>query len=144
MVVVLDACVAVKWYIYEQGRERALALLRASGTDFVAPDVFLPEVINALLKNHRAGVFERPLLDRALADPKVTAPQLVSSAMLMDEAIEIAVQLRHPINDCLYLVLAERWDTMMVTADIEFVNRCRDRLPNAPIIARLRTLEDLP
>ena len=57
----------------------------------------------------------------------------------MERAVGIARRLRHPIYDCLYLALAERWDTVFVTADLKFVTLCRAGLVDDPIVERLRT-----
>ena len=43
------------------------------------------------------------------------------SEALIDRAIAIALYLRHPIYDCLYLVCAERAGTRLVTADWKFL-----------------------
>ena len=60
--------------------------------------------------------------ERHLDDlPKFFA-QLVPSASLVRSALFLSHRLRHPIYDCLYLALAQREDTRMVTADVEFAN----------------------
>lgn len=140
--VVLDAAIAVKWYVNEPEREDALRLLERDDLLFIAPDIFLAEVVNALLRHHRTGSFSAHLLDQALSDLALTAPQLISSTMLVGQAADLALRLRHPIYDCLYLALAERWQTEMMTADAKFVNICRKRLGSDPIADRLRNLED--
>lgn len=138
---VVDASVAVKWYVEETESERALALLDNNDLVFLAPDIFLAEVTNALLRQRRAGQLTDEALDKALNDVSNSVPQLTASSRLLDRAVEVARLLAHPIYDCLYLALAERWDTVLVTADIEFVDRCRRRL-NDPIASRLRLLNE--
>lgn len=132
--VVIDANVA------EDGSQKAVALLDADGLLFLAPDIFLPEVVNALLRQARRSQLAEDALGRALHDLDFSAPELVASARLMDRAVVIAKALGHPIYDCLYLALAERWDTALITADSEFVDRCRSRLTGDPIVSRLRLL----
>ena len=140
--VVLDASVAVKWYLHEQDRERALDLLDAEHLLFVAPDIFLSEVVNALLRHNRDGRFSDELLDRALFDLESTSPELVPSRLVVERAAELARALRHPIYDCLYLALAERRDTVLITADEVFVTLCRKRLSDPLLVARLHTLRE--
>jgi len=140
--VVIDANVAVKWYVVEDGSRKAVALLDADDLLFLAPDIFLAEVVNALLRQARHGQLTEDALGRALHDLDFSAPELVASARLMDRAVVIAKALGHPIYDCLYLALAERWDTVLITLDGEFVNRCRSRLADDPIVNRLRLLHE--
>jgi predicted nucleic acid-binding protein len=140
--VVLDASVAVKWYVREMGSEKALVLLDNENLLFLAPDVFLAETVNALLRQRRAGQLDEEALDRAIRDLRFSLPELVASTSLIDRAVVIARAIQHPVYDCLYLALAERWDTDLVTADAEFVDRCRERLSADPIVKRLRPLED--
>ena len=140
--IVLDASVAVKWYVHEHDRELALGLLEAESLLFIAPDILLPEVVNALLRQNRAGKFADELLDLALADLDLTCPELVPSKALIKVATEVARTLGHPIYDCLYLALAQRWDTVLVTADEDFVSLCRRRLADESLVARLKSLRE--
>ena len=141
-VIVLDASVAVKWYVHERHCEPALELLDREDVLFVAPDIFLPKVVNALLRQQRAAKFDGELLDRALDDLTLTCPELVGSKNLIAHAAALSRSIAHPIYDCLYLALAERWDTVLVTADEEFIDVCRRRLGDGPLLARMRLLED--
>jgi predicted nucleic acid-binding protein len=140
--VVVDASVAVKWYVNEVGSEQAIALLDEDDLLFLAPDIFLAEVVNALLRQRREGQLDDQALDKALSDIHFSAPELVSTNRLMGRAAGLARALAHPIYDCLYLALAERWDTVLVTADGEFVSRCRQRLTDDLITERLCLLND--
>jgi len=40
---------------------------------------------------------------------------------LLAAAVEIAAALNRPLAECLYVALAEQWDTFLVTADQEMV-----------------------
>ena len=140
--VVVDASVAVKWYVRETGSEKAIALLESEDLLFLARDVFLPETVNALLKQRRAGQLADETLDKALRDLTFSLPELVSSTRMIDHAVMIARAIRHSIYDCLYLALAERWETQFVTADAEFAERCRTGLPDDSIASRLYLLEE--
>ena len=140
--IVLDACVAIKWFVPEQGTDDAVRLLEHADILFLAPDIFPAEVANGLLRQHREGFLPENLLEAAIAELDAVMPQLVSSASLLRGAAALALRLRHPIYDCLYLALAERWDTVFVTADEKFVELCRKRLSDEPLAARLQTLRE--
>jgi predicted nucleic acid-binding protein len=121
--VVLDACVAVKWYVRENDSERAQQLIDA-GILFLVPDVFFSEVANALRKHCQGdGQLDAPSVRLAVDDLLVIGIEPVSSTVLLPRATEIALALGHPIYDCLYLALAERWSIPFVTADERFCGK---------------------
>lgn len=132
-----------KWFVREAGTDDALRLLGDESTVLLAPDLFRAEVVNALLKQHRKGALTDDLLDKALVELKGVSPQLVSAEPVMERAIGVARRLGHPIYDCLYLALAERWGTILVTADLRFVTACRAKLVDDPVVERLRPLDTL-
>lgn len=139
---VVDASVAVKWYVREAGSDKAVRLLADPGLEFLAPDIFHAEVVNALLRQAREGQLPEDALASAMADIREMVPGLVRSSEVMDRAARLARALDHPIYDCLDLALAEAADAVLVTADAEFVSRCRKRLKDEPATARLRLLEE--
>jgi predicted nucleic acid-binding protein len=113
---VVDASVAVKWFIQEPETADARALL--GGTDpLIAPDLVVPEVINVVWRRLIRGDLERDqVADVPGALPKLFA-EFWPSVWLARDAFEIALELRHPVYDCFYLALAESEDAVMVTAD---------------------------
>lgn len=141
-VLVVDACVAVKWLIRETDTDKAVELLEDLSNSFIAPDIFQLEVVNAVLKQNRLGHLADDLVDRALLELDGVMPELVASSDIMPLAISIARRTRHPIYDCLYLSLAEHQNATLITADEKFAIICRDRLMGDPICDRLRVLRD--
>jgi predicted nucleic acid-binding protein len=113
---VVDASVAVKWFVQEAETAAARALI--GGADaLIAPDLVVPEVLNVAWRRLIRGDLERDqVVDVPEALPKVFA-ELWPSAWLARDAFEMAMELRHPVYDCFYLALAESEDTVVVTAD---------------------------
>ena len=113
---VVDASVAVKWFVQEPETADARALI--GGPDpLIAPDLVVPEVINVVWRRLIRGDLERDqVADVPEALPKVFA-EFWPSVRLARDAFEIATELRHPVYDCFYLALAESEDAVMVTAD---------------------------
>ena len=120
MTLVVDASVAAKWAIEEDASHRAIAL-RDSEENFIAPSLIVAEIGNALWK--RAIRQEMSAYDavRALQSVVRAFAQLVPPSELTARAIEIAVELRHPIYDCFYLALAERERCALITADAKLI-----------------------
>lgn len=119
--VVLDASVAIKWYIRENDSDAAQKLLD-SDVMFFAPDLFLAEVVGALIRQHREyRQLTKDDVRLAIEDVLRVGIEMVPSRVLLPRAAEIAIELGHPVRDCFYLALAERWDTVMITADVQFL-----------------------
>ena len=119
---VIDASVAIKWVIEEDGTAEALALRRQRLT---APDLLIPECANILWKKVRRNELsaeEAAFAGRLLANADI---ELAPTRPLMDAAMEIAVLLDHPAYDCMYLALAEQNDVTFVTADSRLISKGR-------------------
>jgi predicted nucleic acid-binding protein len=118
--VVIDASVALKWFIPEPDSDRAL-LLRAS--ELCAPDLLLVEAGNALRKAVRRGLLARSDAEAAFATLHASRIRWFASGDLSPEALKHALDLDHTIYDCIYLALARRLDTVMVTSDEGFIRK---------------------
>ncbi len=119
---VIDASVAIKWVIEEEGTAEALTLRRQH---LIAPDLIIPECANILWKKVRRDELsaeEASLAGRLLANADI---ELVPMRPLMDAAIKIALLLDHPAYDCVYLALAEQSNLKFVTADSRLIAKGR-------------------
>jgi predicted nucleic acid-binding protein len=113
---VIDASVAVKWVLPEQGADRAAAL-RTTDEDLIAPDLIVAEVGSAIWKRAIGKEISRIQAVRAVDIAARLLTRLVPIAELADRAMALAIDIRHPIYDCFYLALAQRENTAVVTAD---------------------------
>lgn len=115
MTLVVDASVAAKWFIEETGRAQALRMLDVA--DRQAPDLLLVEVANVVWKK----VLQRQVSERQArficASLAHCFDVLHSSDSLIERAIGMAIDLHHPVYDCLYLACAERAGGRLATAD---------------------------
>jgi len=112
---VVDASVAVLWTLAQRDSEKAAAL-RGQG-DLIAPSLIVAEIGNAIWKAVRRGDLPareaRTALDLALGPLSA----LVPLEELHERALELSIELDHPIYDCFYLALAERERTPLVCVD---------------------------
>ena len=116
MNLVIDASVAIKWFVKENLHDEARRLLDGQD-DLHAPDLLVAELANvAWKKTARREIDARQARDIALAYLD-GVPRLWSSADLVDRALQIALELGHPIYDCLYIACAEAVSGVLVTAD---------------------------
>jgi predicted nucleic acid-binding protein len=112
---VVDASVALKLFVAEEGSDKAEALHR--DFDLIAPDLVIPETLNALWKAHRRGLVGK---EHALQIvPAIAKPYfaLFAADELAESAWNIAVSLDHPAYDGFYVALAEMQHCTLFTAD---------------------------
>ena len=130
---VVDASVAIKWLVEEEGSEAALAL---KGRDLAAPALLRVEAANVL----------RTLVARKAAkrDEALELFVLLQSApvtivdhddTLEARALRLALDLGHPVYDCVYLALAERMGRVLVTADNRFFEALRATAHASQVVA---------
>ena len=117
--IVVDASVVMKLLTREQ--DASLAVERVSREpERTAPDWLYAEVASALSKKVRYGGLSLAFVDEALASLPLIMPDLVPSKPLLRLAIELSVQLRHAIYDCMYLAVAMEEQCTLLTADHKF------------------------
>lgn len=115
MTLVVDASVAVLWTLEQRGSDRAAALSEEDG--LIAPSLIVAEIGNAIWKAVRRGELPRAEAVAALEIALGPLGQLMPVEGLRVRALELAVDLNHPIYDCFYLALAERERCALVSAD---------------------------
>ena len=126
--IVLDASVAVKPYLEEQGADTATDLL--AGTEpLLAPELIRLEVASALCRRVRRGELEAGEAELRtqhwLAELDKGLFTLTPDRDLLPEAVALATKLKHPLADCLYLAVAIRSHALLLTADRTFHDRAR-------------------
>ncbi len=116
MKLVVDANVAIKWYTPEERDANAKALLDWAEA-IVAPELIVSEVTNAAwAKVLRAEISGRTAALIA-AWIRSGTPALVPATELNEHALQIALELGHPVYDCMYLACADFEDAPLVTDD---------------------------
>lgn len=130
---IVDASVAFKWIATETDSDTALRVLDMPG--LIAPELVLSEVGNAIWKQQRRGEIKAVPMD-VLQLTRMYS-RLESVAPLITRAVDLGVQLDHPIYDCVYYALAERENVPLITADLRFAKVCDAH----GIAGRLRMLE---
>lgn len=115
MTLVVDASVAAKWVLGEADSPRARALQAEGG--LIAPSLIAAEVGNALWKAvRRDGIARQDALD-AIRTILLAFDALIPIEDLRLRALELSLDLNHPIYDCFYLALAERERAPLVCVD---------------------------
>ncbi len=114
--VIVDASIAVKWWAAEAGSALARRLLQGTSR-LVAPDLMAAEAANTWWDKHRMG--EMPRADVELAVTRLGAVGIdwIPSIRLLAAASRLALELQHPVYDCLYLAAAREQGLPLATDD---------------------------
>jgi len=124
---VIDASIAVKWVVEEDGTPEALVLRQKA--KLIAPDLLIPECANILWKKvQRNELFktEALLAARLLQGAEV---ELAPMRSLLEAATRMSIELDHPAYDCVYLALAAETDCRFVTADQRLLRKLHANRP---------------
>ncbi len=114
--VVVDASIAFLWFANEPDRWGADQLLETD-SPLLAPDLMAVEATNAWWKKHRRREMERADVEQAVTNLLALGIGWTPSAALLPSAARLAVELGHPVYDCLYLALAVSHAAPIATAD---------------------------
>lgn len=136
-VFVVDASVALKWYVPEVHSEDALRLLRR-GNEFHVPDLFFAEAGNILWKKVNRGELTGAVGHRIARALRAVPEEVHATADLLEGALELAMRHGCTVYDALYVALAVAEDLHLVTAD----RRLFQRMAKTPFARHVRWVED--
>jgi predicted nucleic acid-binding protein len=133
MTLIADASVAVKWLVEERDSRAAQRLLD-SDDPLVAPDFVLVEVGDVLWKKTRRHELNPEQAVAGMRAAPTYFDELIPCGPLLARALAIAVEVRHPVYDCLYLACAEDLEMTLVAADGRFASVARAGFSGARVI----------
>ncbi len=137
---VVDASVVFKWLVPEVHSTAARRLLEQNHAYF-APDLLYAELANITWKKVRSGYLSREQGERLMRDLTTVAVETISCRELARDAYSLAVASGRSAYDAMYLALAVRLDTQMITAD----ERLANALATLPALAKhIQTVQDFP
>ncbi len=137
--IVVDASVAAKWFLPEAGSAEAVAL-QEGPHQLAAPELIRLEVCAAITRRVRdpqkpippEAALERCARWLGLLDAGAVA--LIPEHELLRDATRLSAQVRHPLQDCLYLAASVRDRLPLVTADEPFYRRVAPAFPSVRLL----------
>ncbi len=127
---VIDASIAVKWFIVEDYSDKALKLLKDYGNgvaDLYAPCFFKLEVANALRKYFVKGILSKEMVYRIYNLFKnIELNYIIERWDLVDRALKYSINNSITLYDALYIIIAKHVNGKMVTADDKLYRRLKD------------------
>ena len=123
---IIDASVAVKWFLPEKDSNKAEALL-LSGQRLIAPEIIRIEVAAAFTRLLRTGDFDRPTVETKLQKwQHALTQQAISLERTSNDfktATKISMDIGHQLQDCLYVATAKRLNAPLITADKKLLKK---------------------
>lgn len=132
---VLDASVAVKWFVSGRAENlatEAILLLdryRDGLVRFFVPDLFWPEFGNIMWKSVRMGKCTWDTAELAVRGVQQITFRTISSEGLLDQAFLIATSFDRTVYDSIYVAAAVASRSSLVTADEKLANAVAAHFP---------------
>ena len=121
---VLDASVAIKCVVHEDGSDDASAVLDACPLS--APDLLVAECANILWKKVRRQEISQEQATLGAVLLQSADIELLPTRHLMEAATRLAIELNHPAYDCIYLALAAENHWPFITADMRLLRKVNE------------------
>jgi predicted nucleic acid-binding protein len=132
---IIHASVALKWCLSAQDEgliPQAVELLDAydrGAAEFLVPDLFWPELANAIRKAVGRQKIDAPWAEAAYAKVVDLHIPTMSSLDSVPEALQLALSHGATVYDSLYVVLALHARANLITADQRLANAMAARFP---------------
>lgn len=122
--VVVDASIAIKWFVPEIFTEQAILLLRED-IELHAPDLLYPEFCNIVWKKTVKKEFSYKEAREVVSILGKIPIIIHASQGLLEKSLNTALSLGDTVYDCLYLTLAEMLLCQLITADRIFFEKTK-------------------
>lgn len=127
--IVVDASLAVKWFLPEPGADAAAQVLLGD-QEIIGPDMLVVEVNATLVRGANMVKANRQEAESAIRRfQKMLESNVVqlfrSTTRNIEHSANLALDLGHPLKDCIYLVLAKELDCELVTCDARFAAKAK-------------------
>lgn len=139
---VVDASIAIKWFVPEIHSEAALSLLEmqeAGAVSFHAPDLLYSETGNILWKKTLKGEILQRDAYFISGEIRKIPKSIYPGEELAEPALKIASKTMRSVYDSTYLCLAIILNSQLITADKRFYNS----LSAGPFGSYVTWIEDL-
>jgi predicted nucleic acid-binding protein len=140
-VFVVDASLVIKWFIPEIHSAAAQRWLDAPH-DYFAPDLLFSEAGNAVWKKVRRRELQEIDGRQLVTDLTRIAVQTVPTRSLVEDAMGLALAAGTTVYDAIYLALAVRLETAVITGDDRFAEQLAKHPLLLPHVRRVQDFVD--
>ena len=124
MTLVIDVS-GIAQILFHQEKAGKFSKIITEADYIIAPDLFVPELTNALWKCHFMGKYDRDECCRLIDDGLNFIDSFINSRTIWQEALDESIKHRHPVYDMLYAVAARRNSGTLVTNDGDLAKICK-------------------
>lgn len=118
---VIDACVAIKWFLPEEGYKKAGAILKTHNK-MIAPDLFFIEIDAIITKKVRQKLVDREDAYRIYREIRNIPFEIIPYTLISGIAFDLSSALSITQYDACYLSVALEFNQKLYTADKRFFN----------------------
>lgn len=116
MTAVIDASVAIKWFVLENLRVEALNFYREE--DYIAaPGLLILEIANTVRKKFTRREITEAQVGIIISGIQSSGIEILPSFDVREHTAEISFSLKHSAYDYFYIAVMEKIDFRVVTAD---------------------------
>ena len=124
MTAVIDVSSAIDILLQKGKSEKYGNRLQESAL-VLAPDLYIPELVNTLWKYHNAKILNQEECAKFIEKGISLVDKFINSAEIWQEAFSEGVHNRHSTYDMFYLVTARRNNGILVTSDSALAAICK-------------------
>jgi predicted nucleic acid-binding protein len=117
--IIPDASIIVPLLINEENSQICQEIIQGSA-DRLHLDFTLIEVANTLRSSVAPGRISRERSEAAYKELIAICDNPIQAYVYLEDALALALQIDHPVYDCLYAVAARENDATLVTCDATF------------------------
>jgi predicted nucleic acid-binding protein len=117
--VVLDASIIFPLLVSEE-KSIVAREIYAKSQDVIFLDFLRVEIANGLASSVRRRRFDQSYAAEAMEKLDRLIPRSTDSAQFVTAAFALALEINHPVYDCLYAVVASENNATLITCDAKF------------------------
>jgi predicted nucleic acid-binding protein len=119
LVVVFDASIIFPLLVNEE-KSLVAREIYAKSQDVIFLDFLRVEIANGLASSVRRRRFDQIYATEAMEKLDRLILRAINSAPFVTAAFALALEINHPVYDCLYAIAARENDATLVTCDVRF------------------------
>lgn len=116
MILVLDTSAAVE-VVLQRNNSKQISEKLSNADWVISPDIYISEITNVFWKYYQFGELSMESCESGIENSIAIVDDIIASRDIYKEAFALSCISRHPVYDTLFLVLARRYNGIVLTMD---------------------------